>query len=54
MQEEGASILFFFLPVLSQEPSLDSLQIAEPQGSLSQLRVEVAGMYLNSDPLSFV
>ncbi len=33
--------------MLAQELSLDSSQVAESQGTISQLRVEVTGMYLN-------
>ncbi len=43
-QEEGASIPSYCVAMLTQEPSFDSTQIAESQGSLS---VEVTGMYLN-------
>ncbi len=37
--------------MVAQEPSPDSAQLSESQGSLSQLRVEVAGMYLNPNSL---
>ena len=50
-QEEGMSIPSFCVVMLAQEPSLDSTQIAESQGSLLQLRVEVTGMYLNPNSL---
>jgi len=45
------SIPSFCVVMLAQEPSLDSTQIAESQGSLLQLRVEVTGMYLNPNSL---
>ena len=35
----------------TQEPLFDSTHITESQGSLSQLRVEVTGMYLNPNSL---
>lgn len=50
-QEEGASVPSFCVAMLAQEPSLDSTPIAESQGSLSQQRVEVTGMYLNPNSL---
>ncbi len=37
--------------MLTQEPFLDSTQIVESQGSLSQLHVEVTSMYLISNSL---
>ncbi|SRR6266702_157877 len=38
---------FLCVAVPTQEPFLDSAQIAESQGGPSQLRVEVIGMYLD-------
>ena len=39
----------FCVPILGQEPSSNSPQIAEPQGNPSQLRIQVAGMHSNPD-----
>ena len=47
-QEEGASVPSFCIAMLAEEPSLDSPRIAESQGSLSHIRVEVIGMYFKS------
>jgi len=51
IQEEGASIPSFCVAMPVQEPSLDSAQIAESQGSPSQLRIEVTGMHLNPNSM---
>ena len=37
------------VPILAQEITFDSPQIAESQGNPSGLRVQVSGLYLNSD-----
>ena len=44
---------FCFVAMFGQKQSIDSTQIAEAQGSQSQLRVDVTGKYL-VDPNSFM
>ena len=50
-QEEGASTPSFCVAIFAHELSLGSTPIAESQGGLSQLCVEVIGRYLNPNSL---
>ena len=50
-QEEGASTPSFYVAIFAHELSLGSTPIAESQGGLSQLCVEVIGRYLNPNSL---